>query len=81
MLHIVKQFMFGLTVGIKSDFEQTGNSQEVSTEIDVNVQKDKITSLLSQLNTVNDDILDSNDNVYNVDNQVNAELATVLVNL
>lgn len=85
MLHIVKQFMSALTMGLKFGLE-SGNNHVDTTENNTDsqskeLQKQAMLDYIDSLNTLEDDRLDSADSVFDAQDLVKSELADILVKL
>ena len=88
MLHIVKQFIFGLTMGLKSEFENQWRIDTASSTSDKSDKsektKEEILAIIEKNNSLKDGKLNKDDPVYDIslwENKINNQLATTLRDL
>lgn len=85
MLHIVKHFMSSLTMGLITGFENGSNHVD-STNEKTNTQeneqlKQEMKDKIDSFNTLEDGVLDSADAVFDAQDKIKDELATILLDL
>jgi len=85
MLHIVKQFMSVMTMGLKFGLEGNPGNNFDSWDVknsDLASKKQEMKDYIDSLNTLEDDRLDSADSIYDsTTDQIKEELAEILVKL
>ena len=85
MLHIVKQFMSSLTMGLITEFENGSNHVDSTNENpnpqDTEKLKQEMKDKIDSFNTLEDGVLDSADAVFDAQDKIKDELANILLDL
>lgn len=82
MLHIVKQFLSCMTMGLQLGLNSVNEGWNVpaDSEPEKKLSAEEAKEIIDSLNTNNDNLLDNSDDVF-VNNEVNSQLANVLTNI
>lgn len=82
MLHIIKQFTFGLTMGLKNNFESNSWGNESQDSIKTpETNKEELLNIFDTFNTDNNDILNYTDELFDGSDQLKDELINALIDL